>query len=731
MHKKKKNMNVGAAILFVFFGLLFFVLGGRFLYIQITGEAEGEVLAAKAMEKTLKSKAIESKRGKIVDRNGSIIAEDTSSYTLAAILDEEYTVDASKPRHVVDPEKTAKKLAEHIEMEEEEILNRLQNEKAFQVEFGAAGRDISHTVKKEIEELNLPGIIFTRDSKRFYPNGIFASHVVGYAEKQQDKDTKKVETEGKLGIEKTLNDELKGTHGILNYESDRWGYLLPNKKEKITPPKDGNNVKLTLDKKIQTFMEDSLNKVQKEYKPKKLIAIVSNPKTGEIYAMSQRPTFNPTNKEGLEDTWKNLAVEEYFEPGSTMKVFTLAAAVEEGTFNPNAYFKSEPYKIKGSRDIQDHRGIRGKTMTYLEAVERSSNVGFVRIALEQLGEDKFRQYLTDFGFEKPTGIDLPNEVGGKILYKAQNEKATTAFGQGSVITPIQQIQAFSAIASNGEMKKPYVIDEISEANGKVVKKTEPSSAGKPISEETAKEVRGYLEHVISGKNGTGKKYAIDGYSVAGKTGTAQIPGPNGGYLTGSNDYYYSFIGMAPAENPQLTMYVAILQPEMPAGKTASDALSSIFKPVMKNSLNYLNIKPSNMSKKEVIGIEDYEGKNVTEAQSELQDLGYEVIVLGEGNTIEEQVPVRDSVLIQGEKVILKTSGEMKMPDLTGWSLRDVMKLTNMARLELNSSGNGYVTKQNIKVGQPITEGEYFIVELQSPDPTKKNEVKKDKKEVHD
>ena len=706
---KKKNINRGAALLFVFFSLLFLLLIGRILYIQVTGQVNGQVLAVKAQAKTLKQKAIESERGLITDRNGEVIAEDTSSYTLVAVLNDEFK------SYVKDPEETAKTLAQYIDMDEEAILERLSKEGRDQVEFGAAGRDISHTVKKEIEALELPGIAFTRDTKRFYPNGVFASHVIGYTEKHENEETGETETVGMLGIEKMLQDKLQGIDGKLTYESDRWGFLLPNKEQHIVAAENGDNVELTLDKKIQSFLEDSLNKVQSTYDPEYIVAIVANPKTGEILAMGQRPSFDPTTKEGIEATWRNLAIEENFEPGSTMKVFTLAAAVEEGVFNPNATFTAGSYKI--GRTINDHTGIKkGVTMTYLQAVQRSSNVGFIKLGYELLGKEKLKKYLTNFGFAEPTGIDLPNEVGSKLLFNRDVEVATTSFGQGSVVTPIQQIQAFSAIANDGKMMKPYVVSKITDSSsGEVVEETEPTVAGTPISADTAKTVREYLETVITDEKATGTMYAIDGYSVAGKTGTAQIPGPNGTYLTGHENYIFSFMGMAPAEDPELIMYVAVKQPDLSDGGTGATAVSSIFNPVMKNSLQYLNIASTETSKKESISLGNYEGQSVETVVSELTEIGYAPVILGDGETVTQQSPAAETILIQGEKVILKTEGTVVMPDLLGWSLRDVMKLVNMVELELNVAGSGYVTKQSIASGTAIEDQEFLIVELQTPE----------------
>ena len=326
MIKKQKNINLGAAILFVIFSLLFFVLFFRFLFIQTTGEVKGQTLAAKAEQMYSDTTKIDARRGTIYDRNGEVIAEDRSSYSLIAILDKKMSPDPKKPNHVIDLEKTATELAKYIDLKESEIYTILKTGKdkeRFQVEFGAAGRDISLTTKEEIEDLKLPGISFTRSMKRFYPNGVFASHVIGYAENQLN-EKKGNETVGVMGVEKSLNSLLTGKDGYYQFESDIWGYLLPNGDEKITPAQNGKSVYLTIDRKIQIILEDALNKVSEELNPKKMMAIVANAKTGEILAMGQRPTFNPETKEGLNESWYNESIELPFEQGSTMKIFTLS-----------------------------------------------------------------------------------------------------------------------------------------------------------------------------------------------------------------------------------------------------------------------------------------------------------------------------------------------------------------------------------------------------------------------
>jgi penicillin-binding protein 2B len=714
MIKKQPNMNAGAAVLFVIFSLLFFILIFRFITIQVTGEVHGQALAARAQQKYSNEKVIEAKRGTIFDRKGEVVAEDTTSYTLVAILDDSVTTNKKKPKHVNDPAKTAAVLAKYIEMSESDIYKRLTKEKAWQVEFGKAGRDISHQVKREIEEEKLPGITFLRDSKRFYPNGVFSSHLVGFVEKKETEEEKTI-TSGQLGIEKTLNDELTGKNGSLAFESDLWGFLLPDSEKQVTPAQDGSNVFLTIDKKIQTFVEDAVDRVDEEYKPKKIIAVVADPKTGDILAMAQRPSFHPTTRDGLDNSWHNEVVETPIEPGSTMKIFTLAAAIEENKWNPNEWYKSGSYKVtENSKPIRDHNGSGWGSITYLEGIQRSSNVAVAKLVNEKIGTEKFREYLTDFGFDQPTGIDLPNETAGTIVYKWPIEKITTSYGQGTTVTPIQMIQAATAVANDGEMMKPRVIDKIVDPNtGEVIKKDEPKSVGQPISAETAKQVRDVLGTVVTGEHGTGKSYAIEGYEIAGKTGTANLTA-NGSYLDGASDYLFSFLGMAPKDDPKLIVYVAVQQPDIDHYFKGSIPTSMIFKSVMKSSLQYLNIKPASLEKADSSPVPDVTGMNTSEAKSLLESQGFETVIVGDGNQVEEQLPRTETMALEGEKIFIRASGVMTYPDMTDWSLRDVMKLAQIAEIKLNKAGSGYVTKQSLKPGVPINKGENLVVELETP-----------------
>lgn len=730
MSRKRPSMNKRAALLFVIFSVLFFTLTYRFFVIQLTGEAEDKVLAAYAEEKYSKERTLEANRGSILDRNGSDLAVDTVSYKLVAILSPTVTPEGAEvPNHVVDPSMTANKLAPYLEMEESKIYERLSLE-GFQVEFGEAGRNLSHDTKTKIEELKLPGITFVREKKRAYPNGVFASHLIGFANYQKASEESEEEMlVGQMGIEALLNKQLAGHNGNIQYQSDLWGFILPDAEQKVEAAKDGNTVYLTIDKKIQTFLEDAMNEVQEEYKPTNMMALVADAKTGEILAMAQRPTFNPNTREGLNDTWQNIVVETAIEPGSTMKIFTLAAAIEEGVFNPNAEFKSGSYPAPG-RPIYDYNYSGWGNISYLEGFQRSSNVAIAYL-LEAIGTDKFREYLDAFKFGIPTGIGLPNEASGIIQYQWPRDKITTAFGQATSVTALQLIQAMTAITNGGKMMEPSVIDKIVDPNGKVVEDLSPELVGNPISKDTANEVMQILETVVSSENGSGKRFAIEGYHVGGKTGTAQIYDVNiGDYLEGSTDYIYSFIGAAPVEDPELIVYVAVQQPDLNVEEyeAGSVPVSKIFNPVMKSSLQYLNIEPDQTATEVKTNVlPDVTGKTIDQAKQEIESVGLEPIIIGNGKKINTTTPEIGAQLLASERVLLFTDGTLHMPDMSGWSFQDVMKLANGTGIPFTFDGSGYVSTQSIAKGTQLTKDTSLHVEFRSALEIYQNQLNEQKK----
>lgn len=716
---KKFRFQWGAFLMFLLYGGLFFLLLSRFVFIQVTGTAEGQVLSTKADSKYSREQVIPASRGKIIDRNGDIIVEDTLSYKIIAVISPEATNNSSAPRHVVDPEKTAKVLAEYIDMPEQDILdvlNKYIKAGKYQVEFGKAGRDISYKVMTEIKNNNLPGIIFVQDMKRLYPNGQFASHLIGFALKEENEDGEAVAV-GKMGLEYIYDEELTGTPGKVNFKSDTKGFLLPNAEKMITNPKDGDNIHLTIDKTIQNFLEDALNKAEEKYNPEKMTAIVANPKTGEILAMSQRPTFEPNTREGLSTNWLNEAIEQTIEPGSTMKIFTLASAIEEGVWEPNATYKSGSYTVY-DRTIRDHNVYGWGTISYLEGFQRSSNVSMAYL-LNRIGDETFIDYIHRFGFGEKTGIDLPHEATGTVSDKYPINRVTTTYGQGTTVTPIQLVQAMTAIANKGKMMQPYVIDKIVDpSTGKLVSDHKPVEKESPISEKTAEQVKEILASTVTSEKGTAQRFKLDDYTTAGKTGTAQIANPEGGYFWGRNLFLYSFLGLAPVEDPQLIVYVAVHKPQLKDTEVGSEPTSDIFNSVTENSLKYLNIQPENLELASSIKMPNIVGQNMMESQTTLESQGLKTVIIGQAENVKEQFPAAGTSILAKGTVFIKGEGDIELPNFTGWSKRNIMIYKSLSNIPIEISGEGYVTSQSLTAGSIVSKDTPVVVHLSTPEETK-------------
>ncbi|BAC13420.1 penicillin-binding protein 2B (cell-division septum) [Oceanobacillus iheyensis HTE831] len=724
--KKHRTTHFMSSIYMIIFVALFLIITGRFMYIQATGEVSGVQLNEWADKQRTASYTMNSERGKIYDKNGMVLAYDRPTYRMYAILDEAYSENAEEPLHVSNAEETAKKLAPLLGVEEEEIQEPIQNgldNNRFQVEFGKFGKQISKQVKDEIEDLNIPGINFEEEPMRYYPNGMFASHIIGFAREEEKETDEGVEhtITGVTGMEDVMNDILGGKDGYISYQRDLYNKKLLDPSEVIQLPEDGDDIYLTIDQKIQTLLEDVMTQADEKYNPTKMNAIIMDPKSGEIVAMSSRPSYDPNNPTDVEN-WYNDPISTPFEPGSTMKIFTWAAAIEEGVYNGSEGFKSGTYQPNEKiRAIGDHNNGEGwGTISYDEGFERSSNVAASKLLWEKLDSESYYEYLQAFGFEEPTGIDLPGEAVGKISYNWPSDKLRTAFGQSSTVTPIQQMKAASAIVNGGKMVKPYVVDKVVDStSGDTISETEQEYVGQPISEETAEQMKKLMSSVVNGEHGTGKPYQLEDYMVGGKTGTAEIPNPDGGgYLQGRENYVFSFMGMAPIDDPQLMVYVSIQQPELEPDESGSTPLSFIFKNVVENSLHYMDINPEKNEAPDIQQMEmpDVVNKSTSEVEEEMTETGLNTIVVGEGSKVVSSSIEAGASVLPNEKVILITD-EPTMPDIKGWSLREVMTLANLLDLQVESFGSGYVTTQNIDVGNPLQSGDYLGVELEGPSST--------------
>lgn len=720
MNRKKRTTSTketqhnrkmfGKWLLLIVLGV-FIVIVGRFSYIAVSGTVESVNLSSQAKRLYTDNKTIKAKRGSILDTNGNPIAEDTSTYSIYAVLSKSQVGPNKKPLYVTNKEKTAKVLSKYLPISYKKALKTLNpsNSKTFQVEFGGAGNNISVSTKEKIEREKLSGINFVSSEARLYPNGTFASNLIGFAQQSKQKGTDSTQLSGVMGLEKMNNKKLSGTDGEQSLQKDKFGYQLPGSQVE-RPARDGSTIYTTIDQRLQTIMENVVGKVQSDTHSESMSATIMNAKTGAILATTQRPTFNSSTKKGLSKAWNNALVQDTFEPGSTMKVFTTAAAIDSGNFNANDTYESGTYEIDG-KTIPDWKKEGWGVISYAKGFALSSNVAMAHLE-QKMGAKTWKKYIDRFKLLKSTDSGLESESKGSIQFDYPIEQANTAFGQAVNVTAIQMLQGFTAIANNGQMVKPQFIKKVVNPNtGKTTFSMKTEKLGKPIKASTAKQVRGLMEDVVYKSYGIGSAFKLNGYKIAAKTGTAQVANSNGtGYLTGDNSYLYSVVGMAPSKNPKYIMYITMKKPKLKGDKTATELLDEIFGPVMKQALEQ-DKETSNSDINSSVEVPNLVGKDISDASKELGKNNVAVVTLGNGKKVTEQSETEGAKVLVGQRILLNTGGTITMPNLSGWSKNDVIKLASMLNINVKYTGNGFVSDQSISKGSPIRSGTTMTVNL--------------------
>ncbi|UXV43253.1 penicillin-binding protein [Staphylococcus simulans] len=708
--KIKKN-KIGAVLLVSLFGLLFFLLVLRYAFVMFTGHSSGQNLVMKANEKYLVQTQQQPERGKIYDRNGKVLAEDVERFKLTAVVSKKADEGSDKPRHVVDKKETAKKLATVIDMEPKEIEKMLDNKKAFQVEFGRKGSNLTYQQKDKIEKMKLPGVALYPETERFYPNGNFASHLIGMAQKNPDNG----ELKGAMGVEKIFDSYLSGKRGMLSYVHDIWGYIVPNSKQEVAPQR-GDDVHLTIDSNIQVFVEEALNKLDDRFAPKDAFAVVMDAHTGEILAFSQRPTFNPETGKDFGKKWANDLYQNTYEPGSTFKTYGLAAAIQEGKFKPDKEYKSGHRDIMGS-EISDWNNTGWGKIPMSLGFTYSSNTLMMQLQ-DMVGSDKMKSWYEKFGFGKPTGGMFDGEAAGGIAWDNELQQKTTAFGQSTTVTPIQMLQAQTAFFNKGNMVKPWFVSSIDNpVKNDTLYKGEKEFAGKPITEDTANKVKKELDLVVNSKKSHAQNFRVKGYRIGGKTGTAQVADPeNGGYVKGPYPYFSSFIGHAPSKNPEIIVYAGMSLAQKNKQEAYEMNVSSAFNPIMENTLKYLNVgKDNEKATKDSFGeVPNVSGETVDQAEEAVKNKDLKPVVIGEGDTVAQQLPQADEKTLLHSKVFMKTGGDMTMPDMKDWSKDDVLAFESLTGIRVKMKGNGFVSEQSISPNTSLKDKKEVEVKLSAP-----------------
>jgi stage V sporulation protein D (sporulation-specific penicillin-binding protein) len=698
--------------------VLSFALIIRLGFIQIV---QGEELKKGALEQWTKSIEIKAKRGTIYDRNGKELAISVSSHTVWA-----------SPADIKNPEETAKKVAEVLELDEKEVYEKITKK----VNVIKIKQWITMEETKKLRELNLSGIEIVDDNKRFYPYGAFASYILGFTD---------IDNNGLYGIERTYDKYLSGASGRWVKIEDARGVEMPYGGEKVYEPENGLNVVLTIDETIQHFAEKAAKEALERTKAKNVAILVMEPKTGDILALANLPQYDPNNprepldpelkeqwknltQEELEkewyDMWRNFSINDSYEPGSTFKLIVSAAALEEGAVNVDTHFYCGGFVrdipgvvLKCARWYNPHG-----SQNFKEALENSCNVAFVDVG-RRLGKEKLYEYIKAFGFGEPTGIELTGEQGGIIPVNTDVIKevnlATMSYGHGIAVTPIQLLTAVSAIANGGKLMVPRVVSKLVDNEGNVVKTIEPVVKRQVISESTAKTLLELMEGVVS--EGTGSNAYVPGYRVAGKTGTAQKI-IDGRYAPGK--YIGSFVAVAPADDPKIAVLVIVDEPQgvYYGGSVAAPVAGDL----IEETLNYLDVPPKyTEEEKEKYEntqiVPDVRNKKIEEAGKILTELGFryttESYDFSENSIVIEQFPLPGTEVTLGSIVDLYLDvdyirdNKIVVPDVTGKTREEIINILKGVGLNYEFQGQGKAIDQDPKPGTEVEKNSTVKIKL--------------------
>lgn len=678
----------------------------RLAWIQFV---KGDYYQERAMEVRMRDIPVEAKRGSIYDRNGNELVTSVSADSIYAI-----------PSQIKDPGGAARALAPLLEMDEGKLSAMLSRKSSFEW----IKRKVDAGVAQKVKQMSREGIYLVEESQRHYLHETLATHLLGFTG---------VDSQGLTGIEKSFDDVLKGQPGRIMVEQDAAGRKLPDPINKYSKPQQGNSLVLTLDETIQYFVERELDKIMATYQPRLAVVMVMDTSTGEVLAMGNRPTFNSNSwNDAPKSVWdRNPAIWYNYEPGSTFKVITTAAGLNEGVVQESDRFFDPGYAKVADRRIRCWKPGGHGSQSFEEVVKNSCNPGFIELGLK-VGKDNYYKYVKNFGFGVKTGIDIPGEATGILIPEKSATNlniATMSIGQSIAVTPVQLLTATCAIANGGNLLKPQLVKEVRDSQGKIIKTYQPEIIRRVMSPEAASRERALLEKVVA--QGTGRNAFVEGYRVAGKTGTAQVVGESGGYVSGR--YVASFVGFAPADKPRFAMLIMIAEPQggvYYGGQVAAP----IFQAIARDILHYMKV-PGDPSLQKPKGPLDYYQQpkvqvNVPqvvnyplhEAIRILRGWGLNAQTNGEGSVVYGQMPKGGALVYNGTTVLLNltppggtgAAQTVTVPNLQGLTLNEARDLLESLGLHLEALGTGFVTFQEPGPGTRVGRGGTVKTELSPP-----------------
>lgn len=728
--KKRRRNHAIRNIICVTLGIMMLITANVFVVsIGKVHFLSGTDLSVYADNQNIVTKKEQALRGEIKDRNGNIIAQDNKTYNIVCILDSSRPSVGKSVAYVKDKEHTADVLSKILRMDREKILDYLSQDK-YQTELGLAGRNLSKSVKDEIEASDLTGIEFTDSIQRVYPNNVYASNLIGYAQSDESGNTI-----GKMGLELYLDSYLRGTDGSRTYQVDKDGYVLPGMKEEKVSAVNGDNVYLTLDSGIQSTLEQSFQTTKEMFNASRAWGGAMEINTGKVIAWGQTPSFNPNTLGNIED-YTNIGAQTPYEPGSTLKTFTWAAAINEGKYDGNALgdgnefcftsdSKNDPVQTYSEDNYGCIYNARKKKYGQIDldhGLIYSLNTIAATIQTQYITPETHLEYLKKFGFFSNVNTDGLPESSGLLNFTWPADKLSLSYGQGSTVTMLQLFQAYSSIFSDGTMVKPYFVDSIVDPydESKVIYKAEKTAVGNPITADTAKQVQSIMYRVANDEDGSARFYQIPECKILAKTGTTQVAdsGSDGNAYETSNTTIVSLMAALPADNPQVLVYYAFEGDYNPNAHAQTDATTALLRKVAQ-TYGFSNGDNATISSQETPQqtvttgtMPDLLNHSLQYADSKLASTGCQTIVLGNGNTVIDQFPKTDSSVVSGEKVFLLTdTNAFTMPDLSGWTRKDVSSLWAVSGFGFELSGSGNVISQSVAPGTVVEKGTTIKVEF--------------------
>ena len=660
-------------------------------------------------------------RGNLYDINGNVIAQDAKTYNIVCILDENRPSIDGEITYVKDKEATASALSKILLIDYDKVLALLSQD-IYQTELGSAGRNLSKNTKDEIEALELPGIEFTDSIQRLYPNHTFASNLIGYAIADENGSTV-----GQMGLELYLDSYLAGQDGKRVYQVDKNGYVLPGMKEETVSAINGNDVYLTLDAGIQQALETAFKETEQKFNATSVWGGVMEIDTGKVIAWGQSPSFDPNSLENITN-YNNIGSQSAFEPGSTMKTFDWAAAINEGKYDGSALADGNEFCWTSDADnnpsktskensmgacIYNASQKKWGTVTLDDGLVYSLNTVAATIETEYITPAVYEQYLQDFGlFQKVDTDGLPESAGIK-QFTWPADKLSLSYGQGSTVTMLQMFQAYSAIFSDGTMVKPYFVESIRDPydSSNVIYQAETDVTGNPITEETAQQIQSILYDVVNRSDGPARFYKIPECELMGKTGTAEVAGNDGKYEAGRN--IASVMLAMPADDPKVLVYYAFDAAYTVQMVTYTEPQKSLLRKIAQvygfsgDSSSVTAVTTDQNKDVELVETQMPSLLNHTVDYSvkQLDGSNTQLTVLGGGRNVIDQYPKTSDTLTTGDRVFLLTdTSSFEMPDLTGWTRKDVAALWSITGFGFELSGEGVVTSQSVPAGTVVTKG---------------------------